>query len=164
MYSLEMTSYTRFVKKILFPTDFSGLSRRALEYTVAYLQDQKEPYRLVLLNTYYPPESFVEDQVIQKHDEARQQSLVGLKKELQFLENISTRALASFETISQLGTLENVIDRLIKSQDIDTVIMAREESDRTKQMNKLKNILCPVFLIPSKATYPDMKNIETFKL
>ncbi len=153
------------MKKILFPTDFSLQAHQALEYIVAYLEDQGAPCLLVLLNTYYPQsKSTTADEIIRAHDQAIQRSREGLRKELEFLRRSllkGTDTPLSCETVSHLGNLENVMARLAEQMHVHGIVMAGSGIDPS---GKLKTLACPVFVIPPEARYPEKKNIEQFKL
>lgn len=143
------------MKKILLPTDFSNLSRHAMNYAFAYLQDQQNPSQVLVLNTYFPPPmSLSASELIQKHDETRKQSLEGLERELLYLQGITPDHQVTYETLSHMGKLENVMAYLVKNRNISLVLMGKDGQER-----KLEAVGTPVFLIPNEAAYRGLKNI-----
>lgn len=121
---------------MLIPTDFSVASRQAIQYAFDLLQDKKEDYRFLLLHTYLIP-SAPPHQLISLHDELRKKSLEGLEKERLWAQTLNGDHSVSLETLSSMGSLENVVNHLVDNQKIDCIIMGMER------------VNCPLLVIPS---------------
>ena len=119
------------------------------ESVASYLKDQKSACHLILLNVYYPPVgNFPSNQLLQRHDEVRKQSLAGLEKELQHLQKSVANPMVSYEILSHMGDSENVIRHLIKDKNIHTLIMAEGLNGRKAKMT---NIECTLLLVTAPA-------------
>jgi hypothetical protein len=140
---------------ILLPTDFSLASQQAFEYTLSFL---KESSKIFLLNTYVVPASEPE-KIINIHDELRRKSKDGLQAELKRIQNKKINPALSFETLSHMGTLENVLPHLVKTRQIDFVVVGvnTDENRNSSRLFHLISILgCPLVTVP----YPRVLSSE----
>lgn len=106
---------------ILAPTDFSLNSRKNIEQALARLQKTNKLTQIILLNTYLLPHDGSDD-YIKIHDTLKQKSLKRLEALREEIEKNNTNTNISFTTLSHMGTQENVIEHLMKTQRIDQVI------------------------------------------
>ena len=133
------------MKTILFPTDFSENCQKALDEVISYLQKKDQPSRVLLLHTYLPPPTPFHD-LLKVHDTLRQDSIKALEKEIQRIKAVMDLKI-SFEALSYLGTLENVIAHLVGEKKIDEIILG---NDKGRLRNNLSRLKCPIFTPPFK--------------
>jgi len=141
------------VKIILIPTDFSASSKNVIECVLSFLKEVGEDYKLLLLNTYLVPTSQPED-LIAVHDELRKKSREGLEDQRKKMESANLNARISFDTLSHMGTLENVIPHIVKNHHIDCVVMGIDQEKRKCVLEKtyshiLNSIMCPLMIVPT---------------
>lgn len=140
------------MKKILLPIDFYDDSGRVLQEVLSFLHGVEGDFKLSLLSTYMVP-VLSSGQIINTHDELRNQSLERLKKEFHAAKELSTDGKIVFESISQMGTPANVISRIVKEKNIDCVVVGTKEGKTggPKQeiiLNLLNQIHCPMVIVP----------------
>ncbi|GEM_PF-3850306 len=118
------------MKKVLLPIDFSeGFQKRNLQI-IAHLKQWDSKCEVFLLNTYLPPVAAF-DQLICKHDELRKNSIEKLEKERRALEKISN-AHIHYETLSYMGSFQNVLLHVIRDYKIDYVVLKPGQSEKLK--------------------------------
>lgn len=86
-----------------------------------HLKNTDKPTQIILLNTYLLPQNSADD-YIKIHDTLKQQSLTKLDKLRRDLEKNNPNKKISFTILSHMGSQENVIEHLMKNQNIDEVI------------------------------------------
>ncbi len=109
---------------ILAPTDFSLNSRKNIEQALARLQKTDKLTQIILLNTYLLPHDGSDD-YIKMHDALKQKSLKRLEALREEIKKNNTNTNISFSTLSHMGTQENVIEHLMKTQHVDEIIASQ---------------------------------------
>ncbi len=105
------------MKRILVATDFSPAARRALEAALARFPSAQR-FKVTLLNAYLVQETDPQ-LVLEANDRMKQRSREGLEREKAWLQE---KGLAA-ETLSQMGSLPNVLGRLLEREKPDLVAM-----------------------------------------
>lgn len=137
--------------KILVPTDFSTDSKKAIDFAVNFFKD-KSPSKIYLLNTYMvqPTDG---NNVIDMNDRIKQMAMKGLEKAKDYSETLTQKGKVidiDFETHLKIGSLKNVIYQMIKEQDIDLVVMARDAGKHINEVSKHlkdKSSECPIVIV-----------------
>lgn len=134
---------------LLIPTDFSVASQLALQYGISFLQDRKEKGEILLLNTYLLPNASP-DRLIDLHDELRNKSTLKLKEQVCLAQKAISDHHMSFETLSRMGSFENVIAHLAQERKVDGVIFGLDGTPREKEKiaKVLDRIHCPLIVVP----------------
>jgi hypothetical protein len=136
------------MKRILIPTDFSEHSNNSIEYVLEYFKNTKIPCQILLLNTYMVQQTDP-SKVILANDDLKKRSLMGLERQRSEALKKNDNPLISIETVSHMGSLNNVIQHLLQKEKIDLVAMDRDNGDR-KNLKKVSDILeqrqCPLLI------------------
>ncbi len=140
------------MKIILVPTDFLDASRKALQQALLFAKLCSEECKILLLNTYLIPAS-APSQLVQVHDDLRKKSQEKLKEELQWIQKEKASTQLSFEILSYLGSLENVLSNLSEERHIDYIFLGTNEESRYDELVKiLRRVSCPLLIVPFKKT------------
>jgi nucleotide-binding universal stress UspA family protein len=134
------------MKRILIPTDFSPHAQHTLGYVLDLMEATSVPCQILLLNTYMVQQTDPQH-VIRMNDELKHNSAQKLAQE-------KTEALAkvknphiSIETVSQMGSLTNVIFQLLQREKIDMVAMGKNVGNHQDKIARLlEQESCPVLL------------------
>lgn len=149
--------------RILFPTDFSDNSLKAIAYGLSLFKD--EPCTIFLLNTYMPPVYHTEYILgspgqIGLGDMIQQESKNNLKELKEKLEKEFSNPLHTFITHSAFNMLANEISHMTEAEKIDVVIMgtqgatgAKEILFGTNTVHAIRNSKCPVLAVPQGYDY-----------
>jgi hypothetical protein len=121
------------MKKVLVTTDFSTQSRRTLEGVLHFFKDSQEDCQIILLNTYLVTLTDP-DFIISLNDEMKLKSKNGLEKEKAAALKINSNKKISIETTSHIGSLNNVIQRLIRCERIDMVALGKEDREALEEL------------------------------
>jgi len=152
------------MKKILLPTDFSDNSWNAIDYATELFKD--EACTFYLLNVYNkiiyesvhlsdtPSERSIENTV-------KANAITNLEHLKTSLLHTSPNQKHQFETIAALGSLIDITEDIVKSENIDLIVMGTKGATGTKEVfmgsntvriiNAIKN--CPVLAIPDGFTF-----------
>ncbi len=139
---------------ILIPTDFSVVSQNAIEWALTFFKNQEGGYRVLLLNTYLVP-SLPAHQLITMHDELRKKSIEGLEHQLQLVTEANRQKKASFEILSHMGALENVMAHIVQTQHVDCIVMGMSHTQNKKEILEkncvcvLNRLQCPILIVPA---------------
>ena len=147
------------MKKFLVPIDFSDTSINAAEYAVKMVQNIPEAH-LFLYHVY----SKISFSTLASSDEGSRQKVSELE-----LESIKNKIANGFNNISCIVEdgpfLENMAEHTL-SHDIDMVVMGITGSSKiaqvfmgTNTLNVIRNISCPVMIIPPNAQYTGIKKV-----
>lgn len=136
---------------LLVPTDFSAVSQQALQYGLAYLQEREEKGKILLLNTYLLPNASP-DRLVAIHDELRKKAIQKLEAQVGLAQKTIAAGNVSFEILSHMGSLENVVAHLIQKQKVDLVVLGLNgKAQEKEQLSKiLDRIHCPLIIVPDQ--------------
>lgn len=151
------------MKTILLPTDFSENSLNAMRYAMELFKEDK--CKFYVLHTYtpvvYDPQIFM----IEKFDyvlEGVEESLDTVVQQLK--KNAGKNH--SFQKIASFNLLISAINEIVTDKEIHMVVMgtkgatgAREILWGSNTVHALKNISCPLLIVPEKYTYKRPKHI-----
>ncbi len=137
------------MKVLLIPTDFSAASQQALQYAVSFLLNSREGGKILLLNTYLLPNA-APDRLVALHDELRNKSTQKLKEQVCFAQEKISDHQIRFETLSRMGSLENVIAHLVNEQKVDGVVLGLQGTPKEKERigRMVDRIHCPLITVP----------------
>lgn len=134
------------MKRVLVPTDFSKHASHTLEYILDLFEETQAPCRILLLNTYIFQQTDP-NQVLIINDEMKRKSkeALALQKE-NALSKIKNPNII-IETISQLGSLNNVVHQLLQKGEVDLVAMGKDTGRHLEQISSLlKKHQCPILI------------------
>ncbi len=134
------------MKRILIPTDFSSEAGQTLEYVLNLFSKTAAPCRIILLHTYIFQQTD-RDKVMVMNDELKWLSREGLSKQRSHaMKNIQNSHI-TIETISQFGTLRNVVFHLLQKGEVDLVAMGKDEDTKLEQISTLLlDYNCPLLI------------------
>lgn len=137
------------MKRILVPTDFTKNSDKAVDYILDFIASTQLPARVYLLNAYFVSSSDAE-QVIPLYDQLKMSSMSELELERsKFTKRYENNGL-KIEIVSRLGSLVNVIPRLIDELDINLLVMGEDEGHKISEISNIlkstKNA-CPLLTV-----------------
>lgn len=134
---------------VIIPVDFSDTSLNAASYGVKLLTASPET-EIILYHVYDKPDAY----------DNRMESLQKLKEEL--LQNRN----ANISLLAEGGDFTVELEKLARHRQADLIIMGITNRSAIKQVfsssNTLKmadNKFCPVMIIPSNASYNEIKNV-----
>jgi len=134
---------------VLVPVDFSETAMNAARYAVKLLTNHPE-VEIILYHTFDKPEE----------EENRVEGLEKLKEEL--LQNRTV----NISILTEQGDFLEELEKLARHRQADLIIMGITGKSSLAQIfmgsNALKmaeNKFCPVMIIPSNATYSEIKNV-----
>jgi len=138
------------MKCILITTDFTDHSKHAINYVLSFVRDTSSDCKIVLLNTYKVQHSNP-DQILSENDALKEKSKIGLHEErLEALKTIDNSHI-SIDTISQMGSLNNVIRQMFQKYHIDLVAMGEDDGENiSKILPVLKEQGCPILVTSLK--------------
>lgn len=134
------------MKNILIPTDFSRHSEYALEYVLDLMNELNIPCRLILVNTFIVNKTDPE-LIISVNDHLKKISKEGLAAQKEIALKKKTKAPITIETISQMGSLNNVILQFLQREKIDLVAMGKDGGRHVENVSAiLKKQHCPLLI------------------
>lgn len=99
------------MKTILIPTLFTQDSHDVIKEALAFFGSQGGTYKFILLNSYMVSSS--SDQLLHNYDDLKKKSLEGIQMEMEMAKSWGMNDQMTFETLSQMGTLRNIISRIV---------------------------------------------------
>lgn len=143
------------VQTILIPTDIAFLSVRAIQKGISLLQSRERSVRMLLLHTFLPASSAAAD-VIALNDRLKQASIEGLARQTASLKALFPQGEVVIESLSQLGTWEQVIPRVAQAEGVDAILVCLSDEVQNKLLPRLiGRVSCPMFILPAKDSLPD---------
>lgn len=134
------------MKKILVATDFSAHSRYTVEYILNLLEETQIPCKICLLNTYMVQHTDP-SKVISHNDELRNSSQSGLENELREMQKKVKNPNISLEIASHMGSLNNVVLKMVLQDKFDMVAMGKSGGDNVETVSKLlRQQKCPLLI------------------
>ncbi|MFT4156245.1 universal stress protein [Parafilimonas sp.] len=150
------------MKKIIAPTDFSSASYNACLYAAKMAEDLKA--ELILMHVMELPVAVAEYPVSNDVYAG-----LAMQKELEGLENnlrAATNNSIHIEPKNILGFVDNEIKELCNEEQPFAVVMGTHSYDMLDRffigsttLHTVKNVRCPVLVIPSDVTYKPIKKI-----
>ncbi|MCB9194698.1 MAG: universal stress protein [Flavobacteriales bacterium] len=149
------------MKKILVPTDFSGAADSAVKFALKISENFNS--EVVLLNSFEVPHSGA-TMMVSINDLLQEESVKGL-------ERLSSRIGEDYpstkiKTVSLQGNLENCVEEVIKSHQIDLVVMGTTGATGiegklfgSNTANMIRNISAPLIVLPENADIDLPKSI-----
>jgi nucleotide-binding universal stress UspA family protein len=145
------------MKRIILPTDFSSNARNAMEYAIGMYSYENVEY--ILLNVFTEPHSST-DMLVSVRDLLEKTSFLGLKNEYEKLNKKFYRSSLNIKQHSECGELSNIINRIVKEEAIDFVVMGTKGASGLQKVflgsntsDVVKNVKCPVLAIPENAEF-----------
>lgn len=147
------------MKKFLVPLDFSETSKNAAKYAINLAADVDDAQ--IIFYHVYSPISLAT--LTNKDEGSRQnvseQALENVKKELQ-------SGNVNITCVAEEGSLVESLSDYVLSNKIDLIIMGITGSSRiaqvfmgTNTLNAVRNVDCPVMIIPPLAKYTGLKRV-----
>jgi hypothetical protein len=135
------------MKKILITTDFSAQSRHTLGLVLNHLKDTKDVCQIILLNTYLV-QYFDPELLISVNDELKIKSRAGLEQEKALAIKLNTNKNVSIEIATHIGSLNNVIQYLVRRDGIDMVAMGKEDGNALEavKLSLKDHTTCSLFI------------------
>jgi len=134
------------MKTILIPTDFSQNSRHTLSYVLGLFQEVQEPCRILLVNTFKVHQTDPR-QVIATNDELKMKSKENLERAKTEALGLITNSRITVETVSSMGSLDNVIHQILRQEKIDLVAMGEGSGKHNQAVaSMLKDEQCPLLV------------------
>lgn len=143
------------MKHVLVLTDFSNAAQNALKFVLTWLQDAKIKCHILLLNTYLIPPAPV-DELIRINDDLRETSQKKLRDELRQIDNMTRDSDITFELLSYMGSVKNVLNYLSTDKNIQFISIC---DSAIMDVGPLVLLKCPVLTIPTHAVYSGIKKI-----
>ncbi len=158
------------MKKILLPTDFSDNAWNAIFTALKlyanvvckfYLLHAYEPNALNLLGR----KGQLRLGVI--YDSLSQYSEQELGKVFAYLKENHNNAKHSFETVSKSDTLQEAVQEMVSTKDIDLIVMGTQGASGAKEVFMGSNTVkvlkhskkCPVLAVPSDSNFQSLKTL-----
>lgn len=140
-----MNYYVR-MNRVLIATDFTHHSKNAIKVALEFFNDVPRPCHIVLINTYLVPE-VPADLIISTNDQLKKISKAGVEEDHKEALRLNKNPLITFETISQMGSLTNVILQTIQKHKIDLVVMGKNGGTHVDLVSALlKQQGCPLLI------------------
>lgn len=156
-------------KTILVPTDFSENANNAIKYAITFAERNKNKllfFHVSSMPNIHPEASLSSYKAIIQAEE---------KKHLEKLEKLISKNYASssvnadvegFECFVKTGFVVDEIIDIIKEKDVEMIIMGTQGASGIKEFflgshtaSVIEKVVCPVFAIPEKATFREIKKI-----
>ena len=141
--------------KVLIPTDFALASRKALEFGLTIFDMAGVKADFILLNVFTLPSPSLEGWVL-RLEEWKKNSILAFEELLNLVKRSHRFDHVSFETLSYIGSLENVLAYVVPERDVDCVIMGLPRSPSLEEKeNEVQRIVrrlsCPILIVPTLA-------------
>ena len=151
------------MKKILLPTDFSETANRAAEYAIELLQEEKAEF--ILLNAYEMPHAG-SSMLVSLTDLLREESVKGLEEQIANLKSKYESSNRFFRSISEYGSLVSVLERYLKNESVDLIVMGTLGASGVRDIligsnasAVIRNIHHPVLSIPAMPEFKKPDNV-----
>lgn len=134
------------MKRILIATDFSPHSRHTLKQVLNLVKDIQVPCKILLVNTYTVNESNPK-LVISTNDRLKIESKAGLEAERSEALKLISNPNITIETSSHMGSLSNVLLKIIEQFNIDLIALGKDDGKKIKNISdQLKGKNCEVLV------------------
>lgn len=162
------------MKKIVAPVDFSEPSVNAAKYAIQLAGDIPD----ASVTLYYVYETIIagsdSSPLLVDPDARKHLALVALSNLKRELESVTT---VPVEVVAEEGRLAEALERFVKRNEIDLIVMGITGSSKIEQLligsntlNVISKDICPVFIVPGEASYKkinrvvftsDLKDVES---
>lgn len=126
------------MKTILYTLNSSGPKTPEIELFKPFINDQKTAYRFILVSTYLL-ENMQNNDLISQVDTLKRKSLVHLNSTNNILADFFYDHDVEFKMISSLGSIENVIPRILYKYPVDYIISIQNQHNKTQMFIKSLN-------------------------
>lgn len=152
-------------KRLLLTTDFSQNAKNAMIYAINLFQRQSCEF--YILNTYAVEPFTMEMTALRGMDESQKRSVSKLSVAVSELEDLSKSNDHYFQSISECGTLVDIIKLLVDKYDMDMVVMGTKgETDSRTDLYGSQTVLaiesvrtCPILAVPKSASFSGLDSI-----
>ncbi len=163
------------MKNILLPTDFSENSLNAIDYAMEFFKDQSCTFYVLNVQK---SSDFLSADLVTAAPEASVYEAIASDNKKQLKDLIKTYKLQylhekySFKPIFDFDNLVNAINETLEAHKIDLIIMgtngttnAREVLFGSNTIRVIRNIKCPVLIIPEEFKFSKIENLlfSTFR-
>ncbi|MES2591789.1 MAG: universal stress protein [Bacteroidota bacterium] len=152
------------MKTILIPTDFSEVSKNAVEYGVQLAQQRNA--KLILLHVFHIPVIASDDPVLIPSFDELEKDNVGFLKEFETEIRSRFNFTNGIECITKPGFLIDQIEETVLEKNLDLIIMGITEAGKLSELllgsssiGVIKNINCPTIIIPAEAKFRPINTI-----
>lgn len=143
----------KIVQTILIPTDLSLISPEELKKGVS-LVHRSGACRLLLLHTFLPIAA-AKDDLIGLNDRLKRGSLDGLALQSAALTPLFPPGEIVVETLSQLGTWENVVPQIVQAEGVSIILFSLNEENQRRIVPRLiGRVSCSMLVLPVKDVRP----------
>lgn len=147
------------MKKIIVPVDFSDTSVNAAKYAIELAKDLPDAH-IILYHVY----SSISFSTLTSGDSDSRQ--IVSENELKSLKNKIAGGFAAISCVAEDGSFVETLANYALGNHVDLVVMGITGSSRitqvfmgTNTLNVIRNISCPVMIIPPEATYKGLKKV-----
>lgn len=137
------------MKKVLIPTDFSPAAQRALHFGVSIFETSGVGANFILVHTFPFPVN-ASNSWVEVHDVWKRTSAQSFAAELEEARRVYAPKKVSFETLSFIGSLDNVLVHLVRERGIDCVIWGTDPASGKEEeiARVLSRVSCPLVVVP----------------
>jgi len=157
------------MKNILLLTDFSNNAQNAIDYAMEFFKEGA--YQFFLLNVHKVSKYTTGDLMASTSTNSVYDSIIknpkaALKVMIEKLDKKYNNEDYSFESICDYDSFVSAVGQTVNSKNIDLIVMgtngttgAREVIFGSNTINVIRNIDCPVLVIPENYTYIKPNNV-----
>lgn len=157
------------MKRILLPTDFSMNAWNAISYTMAFFKN--EQCNFYILHTYTPSFYRVDymfggPSFSAVADARVEESVKGLEKTVEDIQNQYPNPKHKFETLSAFNILTDEINEVVESKGIDLIVMGTQGATGAKDLfigtntiHVLRKAVIPVLAIPAGYEFKEIQKV-----
>lgn len=151
------------MKNILIPTDFSFCARNATQYAMDCFGHKEVQY--YFLNTYEQPSTSA-SMMVSLIDRMREDSVTGMKNELDYFQDLLPETAKPIISISEYGSLRNILDREVAEKKIDFVVVGTKGADGfdkfiigSNASDLIRSVNCPLLIVPETHKFIKIRTI-----
>ena len=140
-------TYNGEMQRILITTDFSHDSKYTIKYVLELLKNVSSPCNILLLNSYKVQQTDP-NLVLSQNDDLKNNSHAKLLAEAVDMRKQITNPLLTVDIVSHMGSLRNVIYRIIQNEKIDLIAMGQDGGKNVEIIAKLlrEEKKCPLLI------------------
>ncbi len=151
------------MKNILIPTDFSFCARNAIQYAIDCFGHKEVQY--YFLNTYEQVSSSA-TMMVSLIDRMREDSVNGLKNEVDYFQNILPNTAKPIISLTEYGALRNVLSKKVVDNNIDFVVVGTKGADGfdkfitgSNASDLIRAVNCPLIIVPENHRFIKIRTI-----